>query len=107
MWKRRFKTATAWRPYVVLQRRREVYARILCEDADLTETIDLWLEKANAYLAKNEKPAAQPQKPETKEDKPKKESKNDETRPEPKKEPEKPKTEPKSAEKPQTAPKSE
>ncbi len=77
------------------------------EDADLTETIDLWLEKANAYLAKNEKPAAQPQKPETKEDKQKKEPKNDETRPEPKKEPEKPKTEPKSAEKPKTAPKSE
>ena len=64
------------------------------EDADLTETIDLWLEKANAYLAKNEKPAAQPQKPETKEDKQKKEPKNDETRPEPKKEPKKPEPKP-------------
>ncbi len=31
------------------------------EDADLTETIDLWLEKANAYLEKNEKPAPKPE----------------------------------------------
>lgn len=73
------------------------------EDETIDKMIDEFVGKANAYLAKNEKPAAQPQKPETKEDKPKKESKNDETRPEPKKEEPKP-AEPK-AEKPKKEPK--